>query len=689
MRKIKLTGIKERILMSSMIVLLMTIISFSVIVIHYSNEKAYNDYYVNSTEQMKMVSNAVNIFYEQIYNNIDMLATNPVIKKVDGSITTYKDTTEEEKMHPSANGGIEQEIYEIFEQYAMSHEGTSYVYLGTVDGGYIQWPEETTVVGFDPTKEPWYIKAMEANGDIIRTEPYEYKSQLITSNARTFTDDEGNILGGIGIDIHQSKISGILGNMKTGETGYIMLVHVNGLIMADGNNADNNLKNINDINIDGLDKLLSEEHSPFTVIIDGEEYIVNPYEIDGTDWILGSFILKAELESGARKIVSLVVVSAVILFIIAFALLSYVAKNITKPIILVTNRMEEFAKLDFSPNSKYELARFINRDDEVGSMVRALNVMRDNVANFIINTSEAAEHVAASSEELTATSLEAATASEEIANTIDEIAKGVEEQAKDTEVTSYNIDEMGNLIEQNFKYLEELNDAATLIERQKEEGFNIIANLIDNNKSNNDASNDVYQIILSNNESVEKINVASSMINNIAAQTNLLALNAAIEAARAGEAGRGFAVVADEIRKLADESNKFTNDIKHVITELKEKSQNAMNLMEQSRDIVSKQTLSVEETEEKFESISQAIDVTKNIIDKLNQSAQLLESKKSKVIELTQNLAAISQENSAGTEEASATMKEQAATIDEIAKSGEGLAKIAEELRRVIEKFKI
>ena len=114
-----------------------------------------------------------------------------------------------------------------------------------------------------------------------------------------------------------------------------------------------------------------------------------------------------------------------------------------------------------------------------------------------------------------------------------------------------------------------------------------------------------------------------------------------------------------------------------------------MNLMQQSKDIVSKQTVSVEATEEKFESISQAIDVTKNIIDKLNYSAELMESKKSKVIELTQNLAAISEENSAGTEEASATMKEQAATIDEIAKSGEGLAKIAEELKQVIEKFKI
>jgi methyl-accepting chemotaxis protein len=60
----------------------------------------------------------------------------------------------------------------------------------------------------------------------------------------------------------------------------------------------------------------------------------------------------------------------------------------------------------------------------------------------------------------------------------------------------------------------------------------------------------------------EKIGDVIALISDIAGQTNLLALNATIEAARAGDMGKGFAVVASEVKSLAAQTGRATEDIR-------------------------------------------------------------------------------------------------------------------------------
>ena len=248
---------------------------------------------------------------------------------------------------------------------------------------------------------------------------------------------------------------------------------------------------------------------------------------------------------------------------------------------------------------------------------------------------------------------------------------------------------MDGALNTNKTIIETLNQTINEVSSAKEQGILTINQLISATKKLKDSAEHVHEVILNTNDRASQISSASNMIKSISDQTNLLALNAAIEAARAGEAGKGFAVVAEEIRKLAEQSNQFTEEIQEIVQGLMEKVTETVDIMALVGGTVAEQNEKVNETQQIFHVISGELDKNMNEMSILNNSVNELEKTKVSLVGIIENLSALSEENAAATQEASESLNSQLYSAQEVAAASAGLSDLAQNMIEMINKFKI
>lgn len=547
--------------------------------------------------------------------------------------------------------------------------------------------------------EEWYTKPMKEKKVTISV-PY-VDTDGIMKTTYSFPIMSGSTpIGVITVDMIVDGLKEELKKNSNGKEDFKTLFTDEGFFIANGISDEQNMQNLYE-QVPSVKDCVEEAKAKGYMIEDivpsetnlKSKIIYVPVNLKGVEnkWVYESVTsLDYMLKDAKQNAIIEIIFNIAVLLIMVMLVIVVLMRKVGAPLALIERAMKKVSNYNLDVGEEKAKARkYVKSKDEIASLVISIDGVIENLTSIIEDISSYAQDTAATAQELTATAQHVSVASQEVSTAVNNIAKGAESQAEDTQSAAASVEKADTMLSEMIEVLENLTDSTEIIDNRKDEGNKILSELIEITDKSKDISAKISEVISETNTSTESIATASEMIQSISDQTNLLALNASIEAARAGEAGKGFAVVAEEIRKLAEDSAKFANEIRVVIDELKAKSESAVEMMKSSNEIVAKQDEKVKETGDKFAEIAKEVENSKEIVTKIDRETNVISDENKNVVRVVENLSAIAEENAATTEEAAQSVDTQANSIHEISNASENLAHIATKLQEAISRFRL
>ncbi len=382
-----------------------------------------------------------------------------------------------------------------------------------------------------------------------------------------------------------------------------------------------------------------------------------------------------------------IVVSATIFIIISVVLLLlaiYIMLMITRALSEATDKMNELA----DGNLRVEFDESKVGNDEVGTIYKSAAKLAEKLGSVISQTKQMSGNLKVSGSDLADSSGQASAASGQVSEAVNEVSKGAVSQAESVQTAAADTDGIGRDIETITDNVSQLDSYAQEMKTSCDRTMEAMNQLISQSKEVTESVHEIDKTIQSTNESARGISKFSEAIMDIASQTNLLSLNASIEAARAGEAGKGFAVVADEIRQLADQSRKSADEIKAIVETLLADAEASVDVMKRLNENFAQQGQMLDSTQQEVADMANNVDNVSGSAVQISERVQTLNTAKANLVEIIQDLSAISEENAASTQETNASMQELNATFSVINDSANQLQVLADELETTISYFR-
>ena len=549
------------------------------------------------------------------------------------------------------------------------------------DRDYIKVPKET--------KKPYIAKPFlgESTGKLMTMMTYP----LLNNN-----EVEGFVFASVNLD----SLSRLTEGIEFFDSGYAYIVDESGLVMGYAKHPELVGKmDLTKKEIEGGgqldDRLLAafknsmeskqQTKADYTAS-DGSENIavITPIHLDGRNWAIVAAAPKKEVEADSAALFKILTGISVLAVLAAIAIIFVFARKISDPLI---HLRDACAVLNQGDLRQTELV--VNSQDEIGQLAAGFQQMRATLATLIHQVQSQTEQVAAAGEELTASAEQSAMASVQVANAITRIAGGIDQQSVAASSIGVTADQVARQAEDLSAQTGTIAETASKTTTQADQGRTAIAEAVQQMETIQRDARMIETAVKELDADSAEIGSIVQLITNIAGQTNLLALNAAIEAARAGEAGRGFAVVAEEVRKLAEESERSSQQIGALIKNSQAGMQAAVQASQSSTVNIVKGMDSVRSADGIFQSMVEALSSLSAEIITVAGEIKHMAGDNLSMRSSVKNIESISQANAGESQTVSAATEEQSASMTEISAASQNLAKLAEALQIEVSRFKV
>lgn len=547
--------------------------------------------------------------------------------------------------------------------------------------------------GVNDTSKSWYQNCIgsKARNTIYSqfSDPYvdssSGKTIFTVSQEIKYTD--GANYGAVGLNIDFAEVEDYVKNIGLLNTGYVILVNKDGKILVDNDKNTNVQDNVTSLECWNTIKNLSEDQYDTTFSFDekinGESVHIVTSKDAVTGWTLMGFISESETQAVVNKIAKTTIELAIIALIIGIVIALIITRTVTKELKTLNNAMDMMAdgKLTYRINVKSK--------NELGQAEANYNVMADQISSLIKGVEEKSGVLITASQKISNVSESTTETVNQVSEAIQSVSIGASGQAESIQKATSEVELLASKLHETKAYVSDINDMSVETKQLSDQGLTIVDDLIEKGEKSKDNSRFSKNVVNEMIESINKINFISDAITEITEQTNLLSLNASIEAARAGESGRGFAVVADEIRKLAEQSQSSTDEIKQIVKEISAKSVVAEKTMDESVDIIDEQNKSINDAKELFGHISDAVNALKEGLDNIASLNEQMDASRENVVKSMEDVVSVSTETAAASEEVSASAEEVNATMHTLNQFTVELDEIATHLTEAINRFEL